>query len=180
MCYRIARLVESSALSQHERYCRHFVVEAWPFRDRSTAKKTTEDTHSRLAVGTTTHLPSLQPHRKGLEVLCVTNGGIQAKWMLARRSFLLILMWPISLTLGLLNTLQHAVLDEPLDYRARREAPSGVLPICGPGSSPDVRRALLHALLPQRDSISDVRGSLSGYIAHLLCSRCLCNNKCHG
>ena len=41
--------------------------------------------------------------------------------MLARRSFVLLLMWPFTLILGLLDTLQHTVLEEPHDYRARKQ-----------------------------------------------------------
>lgn len=42
--------------------------------------------------------------------------------MLARRSFVLLLMWPLTLILGLLDTLQHTVLEEPHDYRARKQS----------------------------------------------------------
>lgn len=41
--------------------------------------------------------------------------------MLARRSLVLLLMWPLTLILGLLDTLQHTVLEEPHDYRARKQ-----------------------------------------------------------
>ena len=42
--------------------------------------------------------------------------------MLARRSFVLLLMWPLTLILGSLDTLQHTVLEEPHDYRARNQS----------------------------------------------------------
>jgi hypothetical protein len=42
--------------------------------------------------------------------------------MLARRSFVLLLMWPLTLILGSLDTLQHTVLEEPHDYRARKQS----------------------------------------------------------
>ena len=51
---------------------------------------------------------------------------MQAKWALARRSFLLLLMWPLTLALGLVDTLQHTLLDEPQDYRARNRATAGL------------------------------------------------------
>ena len=50
---------------------------------------------------------------------------MQAKWALTRRAFLLMLMWPLTLALGLIDTLQHTLLDEPLDYRARKQATAG-------------------------------------------------------
>ena len=51
---------------------------------------------------------------------------MQAKWALARQSFLLLLMWPLTLALGLIDTLQHTLLNEPLDYRARKLATAGL------------------------------------------------------
>ena len=46
--------------------------------------------------------------------------------MLVRRSFTLLLMWPLTLVLGLFDTLQHTILEEPLDYRARKLATLGL------------------------------------------------------
>ena len=46
--------------------------------------------------------------------------------MLARQSLVLILMWPLTLVLGLIDTLQHTILEEPLDYRARKETSPGL------------------------------------------------------
>ena len=45
---------------------------------------------------------------------------MQSKWMLARWSLILVLVWPLTLVLGLIDTLRHTVLEEPLDYRARK------------------------------------------------------------
>ena len=51
---------------------------------------------------------------------------MQEKCTLAFKSILMLIIWPASLLLGLIDMVQHTVCEEPLDYRAVKSAGGGI------------------------------------------------------
>lgn len=58
--------------------------------------------------------------------------------MLAGRSFGLLVLWPLVLIKGLVDTCMHTVFEEPLDYRARKQTAIGQSPIMSASNSNDL------------------------------------------
>ena len=50
---------------------------------------------------------------------------MQTKCTLAVTSILMVIIWPASLLLGLLDVVQHTVFEEPPDYRASKSSGGG-------------------------------------------------------
>ena len=51
---------------------------------------------------------------------------MQTKCTLAFTSILMLIMWPATILLGLIDTVQHTVFEEPPDYRARKSSGGGI------------------------------------------------------
>lgn len=50
---------------------------------------------------------------------------MQRKCTLASQAILMVIIWPASLLLGLIDMVQHTILEEPPDYRARKSSGGG-------------------------------------------------------